>query len=77
MTASVEGKELVSVRGALIVLPTGIAGILSAELEFTVPGFDAGATITVGVNTTGVAVNESVEVGDFKIVALNGPVKRG
>ena len=69
---TLDDKELVNVTGALVILPTGIAGVLSADLEFEVPGFEAGATISVGVNTTGVAVNETVTVGDDGIVIRLG-----
>ena len=53
--------------GALVLGPTGAAGVLSGHLAVTSPGLTFGAGLELAVNTTGAAVNRSVTVGTTTI----------
>ena len=49
-------------QGALAVVDTGIAGIISGEVDIAVGPVGAGGTVTVRLNTSGVAVDEIIEI---------------
>ena len=57
-TATVSNGE-----GALAVVDTGIAGIISGEIDIAAGPVGAGGTVTVRLNTSGVGVDEVIEIG--------------
>ena len=61
------GGAITNARGALVILPTGIAGIVMGTASVTGGGFDFGASLGLGINTTPGAVHESVTVNGVVI----------
>ncbi|HZI44465.1 MAG TPA: hypothetical protein VFD53_04535, partial [Ilumatobacter sp.] len=75
-------ERYLDVSGALVMLPDldgggngvkGIAGVLSAHLALDTGAVDISGSITVKINTTRIAVNETVTVGDQVIRVQTGP----
>ncbi len=75
------GRTVVSLtagHGSFLLTPDGMAAELSGTLALDVPGVTLGATLTLQVNTTGVAVNEVITVGgaDTLLALPAGPFVR-
>ena len=66
------GAMLTNGGGALVILPSGVAGVVQGKVDVALPGIDAGATIFIRINNTGTTVDEIVRLGAREITVLFG-----
>ena len=75
LTASIDGQGLTDGSGALILLPGGIAGVVSGRIDVSVgSGTSASGGATLRINQSGEFVDETIEIGGESIpVLFNDP----
>ena len=61
------GATLTNGGGALVILPSGVAGVVQGEVDVALPEIDAGATIFIRINNTGGTVDEIIRLGAREI----------
>ncbi|MGB8165867.1 MAG: hypothetical protein WCF18_00050, partial [Chthoniobacteraceae bacterium] len=54
-------------EGALLITSTGLAGQVSGFVSITIPNVSINRTMTIAVNTTGIAVNETIDVAGVPV----------
>jgi hypothetical protein len=59
-----DGQGITQGEGAFVLLPTGVAGYLSGVASIEVPGVSLGGSFGLEINKSGVAVNETLQLGD-------------
>ena len=79
-TGSSADARLTAATGGFVVAPgggTGVAGVLTATLHGSFSGVNADGTVYVRVNTTGGAVNESIQVGGRTVAIVFDAATQG
>ena len=68
LSASIGTFGIANGSGSFLVLPDGVAGIVSGDATAGFPGIDASATISLTFNATGLVLNQTVEVAGTEFV---------
>jgi len=74
---TIGGEGLRNGMGALIIMNSGVAGIVSGEASLAAGGFEIGGTLGLRINTTGGAVDETIDVNGTKIIVRFSETETG